>query len=78
MAITVDAIIKVTLIILFLLYAYFMIGDYTPRNHPCNKYEAYDNNINMHKRDHNHMQYPTHSTHDVSKSIYQMGPYMNF
>jgi hypothetical protein len=84
-----ETIIKVSLIVLFLLYAYFMIGEYAPCT-TNNQYYDYFNNCQYPyqpysivplERDGVPTIYPNtfpEVFNSGNKNIYQMGPYMNF
>lgn len=92
-----ETIIKVFLVVLFLLYAYFMIGGYTPcpmqRPYPgySNPYEHMDSPCTSRPYYHSPTPYsfdpysmsetPHQESRDYSrndKTIYQMGPYLDF
>ena len=76
-----ETLIKVSLVILFLLYAYFMIGGPTPC--PCPLSNSIPNiNFNSQQLPYSPIVYPTNTYHgptnnSFDKNIYQMSPYLN-
>lgn len=90
-----ETVIKVTFVVLFLLYAYFMIGGYTPCRERFQEGVAMiDNRVGICSRQdmfnmpNGYIQHPYVNTppynpypndsFDGSRTIYQMGPYLNF
>lgn len=85
---TTEILIKVMLVVLFLLYAYFMIGGYTPcpfeKPYPeyFNEYEYMMESTNrslcLNSQSYDQNYENTFYNRKADKNIYQMGPYLNF
>jgi len=80
---TAETFIKVLFIVLFLLYVYFMMGDYTQCSihSPHSGYFGEKNHCPAHQVNHLNHQTPAHESNQLNgsylnKNIYQMGPYL--
>lgn len=73
MPLTAEIVVKVTCAVLFLLFAYFMIGGYTP----CNDNKTYPIGARMFNEHMNSCgNSDNNNRYDTGKTIYQMAPYI--
>lgn len=72
MGLTTEIVVKVTFAVLFLLFAYFMIGGYTP----CNDKTYPTGAIFRDRTSNEHMNYMYDIDANTGKTIYQMAPYL--